>query len=119
MLRNEAREEEGLDPLEGLDEPMQPANMMTLEQAEKQEQQTQRQPAGPGDEAGARLALVLRGNAARMARRLAGGNSVTPETLAEALAIDEPAAAGWLQQDLAGRTEDELTASLVTLGETA
>lgn len=122
MLRSEGREEEGLDPIDGLDEPMQPANMMTLEQAEKQDQQRPRQPqqpAGPGDDAGARLAAVLRGNAARMARRLAGGNAVSPETLAEALAIDTAAAAAWLEQDRAGRTEDELTASLAALGETA
>lgn len=119
LLRNEGREEEGYDPIDGLDEPMQPANMMTLEQAEKQEQQPKRQPAGPGDEAGARLARVLRGNAARMARRLAGGNDVAPETLAEALAVGAPTAATWLALDRAGRTEDEITASLVALGENA
>jgi len=119
MLRNEGREEEGLDPIEGLDEPMQPANMMTLEQAEKQQQQRPRQPAAPADDAGARLALVLRGNAARMARRLASGNDVAPETLAEALAVEPASAGAWLAQDRTGRTEDELTASLVALGETA
>jgi HK97 family phage portal protein len=119
MLRNEGREEEGLDPIDGLDEPMQPANMMTLEQAEKQEQQRPRQPAAPADDAGARLALVLQSNAARMARRLAAGNDVSGETLAEALAIPEPAAVTWLEQDRSGRTEHELTASLVALGEQA
>lgn len=121
LLRNEGREEEGYDPIEGLDEPMQPANMMTLEQAEKQDQQRPqpRQPAGPGDEAGARLAVVLRSNAARMARRLAGGNAVAPDTLAEALAIDVDVAAEWLEQDRAGRTEEDLTASLMALGEPA
>lgn len=118
LTRNEAREEEGYDPLDDLDEPMQPANMMTLEQAENPVQQP-RAPAGPGDDAGARLALVLRGNAARMARRISAGNEVAPDTLAEALAVASPAAAAWLAQDRAGRTEDELTASLVALGEQA
>lgn len=129
MLRNEGREEEGLDPIEGLDEPMQPANMMTLEQAEKQGGQPAQHPPGPGDEAGARgasalaaderLARVLRGNAARMARRLAAGNDVTPDTLGEAMAVPPAAASAWLDQDRAGLTEDELTASLVALGATA
>ena len=145
MLRNEGREEEGLDPIDGLDEPMQPANMMTLEQAEKQQQPPQ-QPAGPGDEAGARspqqnqqltasaagvlvpenanerssrLQVLLRGNAQRMVRRLAAGKPVPADTLAEAMAISVPVASTWLELDRSCFTEDELTASLMALGETA
>ena len=113
LLRNEAREEEGYDPLDGLDEPMQPANMMTLEQAEKQDQQRPK-PAAPGDEAGARLALVVRGNAARMARRLKAGKSVDVAVLAEALGISEDIAAAW--QPDPSDTEEQLTAALISLG---
>ena len=114
LLRNEGREEEGYDPIEGLDEPMQPANMMTLEQAEKQEQQRPRSPAGPGDEAGARLARIVRGNAARMARRLKAGQSVDAAVLAEALGISEERAAAW-KPDLSD-TEEQLTAALISMG---
>lgn len=116
LLRNEAREEEGYDPLDGLDEPMQPANMMTLEQAEKQDQQRPN-PAAPGDEAGARLALVVRGNAARMARRLKAGKSVDVAVLAEALGISEDRAAAWKPDP--SDTEEQLTAALISLGVSA
>ncbi|HYD58960.1 MAG TPA: phage portal protein [Noviherbaspirillum sp.] len=114
LLRNEAREEEGYDPIDGLDEPMQPANMMTLEQAEKQEQQRPSQPAGPVDDTGARLARVLQGNAARMARRLKAGKSVDAAVLAEALGISEERAAAWSPDP--SDTEEQLTAALISLG---
>lgn len=123
MLRNEGREEEGLDPIEGLDEPMQPANMMTLEQAEKGGTQPAK-PAGPGDEAGARgaatsadqdrLTRVLRGNAARMARRLKSGQTVDAAVLAEALGISEEQAAAW--QPDPSDTEEQLCTALISLG---
>jgi HK97 family phage portal protein len=113
LLRNEGREEEGYDPIDGLDEPMQPSNMMTLEQAEKQGQQRPN-PAGPGDEAGARLARVLRGNAARMARRLKAGKAVDAAVLAEALGISEDRAAAWKPDP--SDTEEQLTAALISLG---
>lgn len=123
MMRNEGRESEGLDPIDGLDEPLQPVNMMTLEQAEKQQDQKPVQPAkpaAPSDDAGAsRLATILRGNASRMARRLMADKPVPAETLAEALAISVPVASTWLELERADLTEDELTASLVALGETA
>lgn len=128
LLRNEGREEEGYDPIDGLDEPMQPANMMTLEQAEKQEQQRPRQPAGPGDEAGAggqeravqavaRLDRLVRGNAARMARRILAGQPVPAALLAEALGISEERAAAWRPDP--SDTEEQLTLALVALGEPA
>lgn len=117
MLRNEGREEEGYDPIEGLDEPMQPANMMTLEQAEKQQSSPEKPgpaPAGPGDEAGARLARVIRSNAARMARRLVAGQPVPPALLADALGITEEQAAAWRPDP--SDTEEQLTTALVALG---
>lgn len=123
LLRNEGREEEGYDPIDGLDEPMQPANMMTLDQAEKMDTPHQEggnpaspssPPAGPGDEAGARLAIVIRGNAARMARRLKAGKPVDPAVLAEALGISEERAAAW--QPDPSDTEEQLTAALISLG---
>lgn len=121
LLRNEAREEEGYDPIDGLDEPMQPANMMTLEQAEKMDTPHQEggrnpssPPAGPGDEAGARLAALIRSNAARMARRLKAGKPVDAAVLAEALGISEERAAAW-RPDPAD-TEEQLTAALISLG---
>jgi HK97 family phage portal protein len=153
LTRNEGREIEGYDPIDGLDEPLRPLNMVeesaAADDLEPQAPKRQRQPVEDDDEedgsadarrrrsrarkaaarAAARSALtaaatarvqeLVRGNAARMARRLAGGNDVAPQTLAEALAVDASAAASWLAQDRAGRTEDELIASLVALGEPA
>ena len=52
---------------------------------------------------------------AALARRLAAGQSVSPEVLAEALAVDEATAEGFLQLDLSGFTENELAASLAEL----
>lgn len=117
LTRNEAREEEGLDPIDGLDEPLQPLNMAEAGQAPP----PGAKPAGPADDtaepgdANARLTTLLTGNARRMARRMAASNPPTAEALAEALAIETAAAAAWLEQPVTG-TEDEITAALLALG---
>jgi hypothetical protein len=61
---------------------------------------------------------LVRGNAARMARRIVGGRDVPgADTLAEALAITPQSAAGWLAAAENWRgTEEQITASLVALG---
>jgi hypothetical protein len=62
------------------------------------------------------MAKLLRGNAARMARRIDEGKPPTAAVLADALAIDQAAAAAWLAAASYAMTEDEITASLVALG---
>jgi HK97 family phage portal protein len=120
LTRNEGREMEGYDPIEGLDEPLVPVNERGLNDPDPNAE------TGPGEElpdapkktgddeggADARLASLLRNNAARMARRIASGNGVGADVLAEALAVTEGAAAEWLSAGLTG-SEDEIAASLI------
>lgn len=131
LTRNEGRAMEGLDPLEGLDEPLVPTNERNLSSPDpssaaadtdtEAETEGQAAPATataaePGDEAPgaeARLQQVVRANAGRMARRIAGGNLPTPAQLAEALGVPErmssmylssighkAASVGWTEQTL-------------------
>jgi HK97 family phage portal protein len=144
LTRNEARVEEGYDPLPGLDEPLTPLNM--VEEASANDgppsSQNKKKPAGGGEQeededekkpqrgkerreqlaataqaAQARMEALVHTNAARMARRLAGNSGASASMLADALAIPVTTAEAWLQQDRTGHTEDQLTASLVALGE--
>lgn len=122
LTRNEGRAMEGLDPLEGLDEPLVPMNMAGIDDPDPNGE------AGAGEvmpdaapdpiddgSADARLARVLSGNADRMARRIAGGSMPSAEVLADALAIDPATAAAWLGVDRANWTEDNLAADLLAL----
>lgn len=83
LTRNEARQRENLNPIEGLDEPLIPLNMQTEEQAEATHQATLQkatQPATPPEPdpdaetedtspANARLVAIARSAAERVARR--------------------------------------------------
>lgn len=124
LTRNEARELEGYDPIDGLDEPLVPINEQTLKESNEPDepvsppgvdQPAKQQPAE--ESASARLVSMLNGNASRMGRRIAAGNVPSPDILAVALAIREDRAAEWLAK---ARSEDEeqITASLVALGST-
>lgn len=129
LTRNEGREMEGLDPLEGLDEPLVPVNERELSDPDpngETGQGEQLPDAAPGDAGGedddeagdqkaARLASLLAGNAQRMARRIAGGNPPSAEVLAEAMAVPVTHAQTWLSLDLSGFDETELAASLIEL----
>lgn len=119
LTRNEAREEEGLDPIEGLDEPLRPLNMVENSQAPDE----LAEPVTPPDDAtkpddsapDARFAALVTGNAQRMARRMASGQTVTEDVLADALALDVQASRDWLRDQPAVSTEQQITASLVAL----
>ena len=119
LTRNEARAEEGLDPIDGLDEPLQPLNMV---EAGAEPVQTPAAPAAPGndDAAAARLGALLQGNAQRMARRMvaAAGKPPSPAVLAESMAVGVGAASAWIDAYAVGDTltDTELTNSLVALG---
>lgn len=125
LVPNEGREMEGLDPIEGGDKRLIPVNMREDGDPDPNGEQ------GPGeglpdavpgsadeDGAEARLATMLRGNAARMARRIAAGQMPSPDVLAEALGIFKDAADCWLDiySRHPGLSEAELTDSLVQLG---
>lgn len=122
LTRNEAREAEGYDPLGGLDEPLRPLNMVEesaapdkLAEQDKTDDAVSPSDTGP-DPSSARLQTVLRSNAARMARRIAGGSIPSAEVLAAALAITEEKAAAWLSLPASG-DEQTITASLIALGD--
>ena len=102
MTRNEAREREGLDPLDGLDEPLRPLNMVEESDAQDEivendagnDDQAQQSPSDPDMDA--RLISLLQNNAERMARRLSSGNPPVADVLASAMAISPQAAQDYL-----------------------
>lgn len=102
LTRNEGREMEGLDPIEGLDEPLVPVNERELSdpdpngEAGAGEDLPDTAPRQTDSDADARLARVLSGNAERMARRIAAGQPPSAQVLADALAIPERIASVWL-----------------------
>ncbi len=124
LTRNEAREIEGYDPIDGLDEPLVPINEQTLTESNDPDDPVSPpgvdQPAKeqPADGGSARLVALLNGNAARMGRRIAAGKVVSPDILAVALAIREDQAAAWLAKAREEEDEEQITASLVALGST-
>ena len=129
MTPNEVREREGDQPLAWLNHTLRPVNMVRVDASG--ERGPAQAPGGAGQDqtppndrqqnaraAGAAVAArwrqVITGNAQRMARRLAAGQAVSAEVLADALAIDIEAAAAWLAspQHL---TEDACAVALLEL----
>jgi len=129
LVPNEARAEEGYDPMPGGDDLLRPVNMATVnedgtvELAEAPESATPGGPTQPGGESpdgtdrtapeSSRMTALLAGNANRMARRIAAGNPPSPEVLSDAMAITVQSAEVWLSLDLSGLTENDLAASLL------
>lgn len=133
LTRNEARDMEGFEPLDGLDEPLRPLNMIEESDAEDAEEELESadppeqevlEPKEPGEtsESALRMRTLLEGNAARMARRIVkqGLGAENIKLVAEALAL--PAArvdswardAEWTPEEL---TVENITASLLALAE--
>ena len=121
LTRNEARLAEGRDPMDGLDEPLRPLNMVENSQADDETMETDdgaddKTPSNPADpETDARLFGLLQGNAQRMARRLASGQPMRKEVLADALAISEKRAAEILAKDYSSSSEEEIAQSLLAI----
>lgn len=119
MTRNEAREREGLDPLDGLDEPLRPLNMVEEDDAPDEVQENdggaddKAKPQDPDMEA--RLFAVLKGNAERMARRIEGGAKISADVLCDALAVTQADANEWMESCDVIAPHDELVASLMAL----
>lgn len=127
LTRNEGREMEGFDPIEGLSEPLVPVNERNLSDPDPSGEagageQTPDAAPGNGDDSGAdaRTMALITGNAGRMARRMAAGSWPAADTLADALAVPVDQAAAWLQaaQRSAGvdLNEVSLSKSLILLG---
>jgi HK97 family phage portal protein len=103
LTRNEAREAEGREPIDGLDEPLRPLNMV-----EESDVGTEADPTKPpvdddtqGDEGeqgdkASRFAALLGGNARRMARRVAAGQPPAADVLADAMGSTLEKATTWL-----------------------
>lgn len=117
LTRNEGREIEGREPLEGLDEPLRPLNMVENDDAEELENELTDKETPNGepkkeDEATpkdnqARLNALLNGNADRLARRFIKSKQLDPELIASGLSVP-----------LATANDFCVTHSLVDLDET-
>lgn len=137
LTRNEAREDDGREPLEGLDEPLRPLNMVEESDAEDEEGQEEQQAEpdqddppedvepdddddkAPAKKKEARLQAMINANAGRMARRIMKDGFARPELIADALAIPLDQAKAWAGTTLWTRetfTLENVTASLIALG---
>jgi HK97 family phage portal protein len=128
LTRNEARIAENLNPLDGLDEPLRPLNMVE-EGAAADPNGDAAQPARPGqenaepndDEAAARARALVATSAARLARRISRAGAIVDNDIAliaDALAVPVPRVAQWAQNSNLPMTEAALNQSLISLGMT-
>ena len=132
LTRNEARIAENLNPIDGLDEPLRPLNMVEEGSAEDLEADAEaseppaQEKAEPKDDAddtaAARLSAVVASAAERWARRISRAGTIDDKDIAliaEALAVSPDRAAAWAHAISAKPiNEAELTQSLIALGET-
>lgn len=124
LVRNEARESEGLEPLPGLDKPMRPLNMVEEGEEEEEETETTTPPAKPDPEeegeSARRLQAMIESNAGRMARRLSkSGPPADVGAIAEALAVPIERVERWARKTVWNKetaTVENLTTSLIALG---
>lgn len=124
LVRNEARAKERLQPIDGLDEPLRPLNMVEESQAEDEEadleaaeppDQEKEEPVESGESA-RRLHAVLSSSAGRIARRIVKSGTADAALIAETLAVSVESAKAWTIRTEQGLTEEVLTASLIQLG---
>lgn len=124
LTRNEARIAENLNPLEGLDEPLRPLNMVEESNAEDVEldaEQTEdpaQEATEPSDEAVARLRALIDSSAERWARRIARAGRVEEKDLtliAQSLAVPLEQVSNWAKKSTS-LEEAKLYQSLKSLG---
>ena len=124
LTRNEARIAENLNPLEGLDEPLRPLNMVEEGTAEDVELDTEQAeiPAQEAtesvDEAAARLRALIESSAERWARRIARAGRVEEKDLtliAQSLAVPLEQVRVWAKLSTS-LEEAQLCQSLKSLG---
>lgn len=126
LTRNEARIAENLNPLDGLDEPLRPLNM--VEEGDAEEVEPEAEPADLGteslipaeEEANARLHAVVASAADRWARRISRSGVIDDkdiDLIAEALAVPLASVQCWAaEQDGQTLNECDLRQSLTRLG---
>lgn len=109
MLRNEGREEEGLDPIDGLEKPLIPVNMGIMDEDGDVEvpggAEAGATPGAPDDGSGDRLQAMVRAACGRLARRAERALASKPAAevfgnefaamVAESLAVEPSRAAAW------------------------
>lgn len=126
LTRNEARVAENLNPLDGLDEPLRPLNMVEEGDAESAETSnetsdpTTESPSTAQDGARTRLRAVVASAADRWARRISRSGAIDDKEIgliAEALAVPLSAAESWAaKQNGQVLAEADLRVSLIQLG---
>jgi hypothetical protein len=125
LTRNEARISENLNPLQGLDQPLRPLNMVEEEDAEEAEQEpNDAEPADektpPADqELSLRFRMLVESNAKRLSRRITKKGSVTKneiELIAQAFGLTSLHVQQWAQQQVMPLEAEGLAASLIQLG---
>jgi len=126
LTRNEARIAEKLNPLEGLDEPLRPLNMVEESTAEdvaldtEQAEDPAQEVTEPSDEAAARLRALIDSSAERWARRIARAGRVEEKDLAliaQSLAVPLDRVSAWAMASVSIE-EAQLCQSLKSLGMT-
>jgi HK97 family phage portal protein len=124
LTRNEARIAENLNPLEGLDEPLRPLNMVEESNAEDVELDTEQteypsqEATEPSVEAVARLRALIDSSAERWARRIARAGRVEEKELAliaQSLAVPLEQVNAWAKTSTSVE-EAQLCQSLKSLG---
>jgi HK97 family phage portal protein len=127
LTRNEARISENLNPLQGLDQPLRPLNMVEEEDAEEAEQEQEPNDAEPADEKtppadqelSLRFRMLVESNAKRLSRRITKKGSVTKneiELIAQAFGLTSSHVQQWAQQQVMPLEAEGLAASLIQLG---
>ena len=124
LTRNEARIAENLNPLEGLDEPLRPLNMVEESTAEdvaldaEQAEAPAQEATELNDEAAARLRALIDSSAERWARRIARAGRVEEKELAliaQSLAVPLDRVSVWAMASVS-MEEAQLCQSLKSLG---
>ena len=122
LTRNEARDMEGREPIEGLDEPLRALNMIEEGAAEDADADLeQAEPTAPDateptdDTTSTRLRTMLASNAERMARRIAKSGEADAALIAATLAVSVEAAQDWCTRRALVATEAETFAALMEL----
>lgn len=124
LTRNEARQEEGREPIDGLDEPLRPLNMVEEQEAEDDDG-NKKDADAVGDKNddqktgdASRLKALLGANANRIARRIMKADgSVDPALVSESMAVSIDVASDWAKSFrwAAKLSSDEIANSLLNL----
>jgi HK97 family phage portal protein len=127
LTRNEARISENLNPIDGLDEPLRPLNMVEESHSDRLDKDAsdpsdsaQEGVESPDDDAAARLRALIEANAERWARRISRNGSIEEKDfplLAKALCVSQARVMRWAQSNHGqALCENRLRQSLINLG---